>query len=177
MKKTWLTALALSVALGACVEDPDRAELDVDETAPVSPAPPAQADAQPTQQDAAGSAALAVAQDPQHGAYLTDGGGRALYMFTADQKGASRSACSDACAQAWPPFTAQGQPQLQGQQLDRTKVGSLQRADGQTQVTYGGWPLYHYALDTGPKTTKGQDVHGHGGEWYLVTPAGEKLAH
>jgi predicted lipoprotein with Yx(FWY)xxD motif len=42
------------------------------------------------------------------------------------------------------------------------------------QVTYGGWPLYYFVQDQGPGEATGQDKHGFGGEWYLVTPAGEK---
>ncbi|HVS66156.1 MAG TPA: hypothetical protein VMT85_21940, partial [Thermoanaerobaculia bacterium] len=54
-------------------------------------------------------------------------------------------------------------------------LGTLQRRDGSTQVTYGGWPLYTYAQDAGPDSIEGQDVHGSGGEWYLVSPQGERI--
>lgn len=172
MTRTWPIALALAVTLSACADEPEQDEAGVGDAPELSqPQTPAQPEA------AAGSATIAVAQHPQHGAYLTDGAGRALYMFTADQQHADSSACSGACLQAWPAFTAQGQPQLNGAQLDASKVGTIQRRDGQTQVTYGGWPLYYFAQDSGPGETKGQDVHGQGGEWYLVTPAGEKLSH
>lgn len=110
------------------------------------------------------------------GPYLTDDSGRALYMFTADTKDAGTSACTDDCAQVWPPYLAwQGNPSAASDAVSVSMIGTLQRQDGQTQVTYDGWPLYYYAEDTGPGTAKGQDVHGHGGEWYLVRPSGEKL--
>jgi hypothetical protein len=38
------------------------------------------------------------------------------------------------------------------------------------------WPLYHFAKDFGREAT-GQDVEDFGGEWYLVTPQGEKVGH
>lgn len=40
-------------------------------------------------------------------------------------------------------------------------------------VTYNGHPL-HYQKDQGTTPT-GNDVKDAGGEWYLVTPAGEKM--
>jgi predicted lipoprotein with Yx(FWY)xxD motif len=43
------------------------------------------------------------------------------------------------------------------------------------QVVYNQHPLYYFVKDQGPGQTAGQDVHGFGGEWYLLTPEGEKL--
>lgn len=43
------------------------------------------------------------------------------------------------------------------------------------ELTYGGWPLYYFEKDRGSGTARGQDVHGFGAEWYLVTPSGEVL--
>lgn len=107
------------------------------------------------------------------GAYLTDGEGRALYLFTADTAGTTT--CFDACAEAWPPLMAgNGTPQPRAPAVRADLFGTVQRPDGM-QVTYGGHPLYYYIQDSGPGEATGQDVHGHGGEWYLVTPAGEPL--
>lgn len=35
-----------------------------------------------------------------------------------------------------------------------------------------GWPPYCYVRDQGPGSVTGQDVHGFGGEWYLVPSDG-----
>lgn len=121
---------------------------------------------------------IAAAQAQPYGTYVVDGQGRALYMFTADQRGQGAgeavSNCYDACAKAWPPLTVRGKPQV-GPQLQQGLVDTIQRRDGTRQVTYGGWPLYYYVRDQGPGAVTGQDVHGFGGEWYLVGPGGSKI--
>lgn len=119
--------------------------------------------------------ALTIQQSDTHGAYIADSGGQALYLFTADQQGKENSeaqtACTGECAQAWPPYTIDGEPQIGGQ-LDQKLVGTLERDDGSTQLTYGGWPLYYFVKDQAPGDVNGQDVHGFDGEWYLVSPEG-----
>lgn len=113
-----------------------------------------------------------------YGAYVADGQGKTLYMFTTDTQGQgdtqAKSSCYDACAEAWPPLTIEsGNPQV-GDQLQQDLVGTFQREDGTTQVTYGGWPLYYFVKDQASGEVNGQDVHGFGGEWYLVAPDGSK---
>lgn len=122
---------------------------------------------------------IAVADSEEFGQYLTDQEGRALYMFTADTRGAegqeAQSSCYDACAEAWPPVTSEAEAQAAaGAQEDL--LGTIQREDGTTQVTYNGWPLYYLVQDEEPGQASGQDMAGFGGEWYLVTPEGEQLA-
>jgi predicted lipoprotein with Yx(FWY)xxD motif len=107
------------------------------------------------------------------GPYLTEAG-HALYMFTGDPKG--RSGCYDACAQAWPPVTTPSDTSpIAGPGVDRSKLGTMGRDDGSRQVTYNGMPLYYFVKDQGAGSTAGQDVHGFGGEWYLVSPTGQKI--
>src|SRR3954465_11017825 len=55
------------------------------------------------------SAASVKLADSGLGKILVGGHGRSLYLFEAD-KGPS-SACSGACAQAWPPLTTAAAPQ------------------------------------------------------------------
>lgn len=117
---------------------------------------------------------LESAEKAPFGRYLTDSKGRALYMFEADKKG-EPSTCYDACAQAWPPALAgAGQVGL-GENLDKAKLGTVARRDGTKQLTYGGWPLYYFAKDTGPGMVTGQDVNGFGGDWYLLAPTGNTI--
>jgi predicted lipoprotein with Yx(FWY)xxD motif len=54
-------------------------------------------------------------------------------------------------------------------------LGTIQRRDGSTQVTYGGHPLYYYSKDQGRGDVTGQDVTDERGEWYLVSPAGQAV--
>ena len=126
---------------------------------------------------AAGGSKLTVVESEKYGAYVAGSDGRALYMFTTDRKGegdtAAQSSCYDACAEAWPPLLAEEAPDV-GKQLDPEQLGTIQREDGERQVTYGGWPLYYFAKDRRAGSVTGQDVHGFGGEWYLVSPDGTK---
>ncbi|MHB0774897.1 COG4315 family predicted lipoprotein [Halomonas sp. WWR20] len=124
-----------------------------------------------------GEVQLTAQQAQGYGTYVADAEGRTLYLFTTDTQGQgdsqASSSCQDKCAEVWPPLTTEGQPQA-GNQLKQELLGSFQREDGQTQVTYGGWPLYYFVKDQQAGDVNGQDVHGFGGEWYLVTPEGSK---
>lgn len=117
---------------------------------------------------------LGIAEQAPFGQYLADAEGRALYIFTADQDKQS-STCYEDCAVAWPPVVTHGDPRAAAPELDGSKLGTTRRRDGQQQVTYNGWPLYYYAGDEAVGQAKGQDVHGFGGEWYLISPDGEKI--
>lgn len=122
-------------------------------------------------------AKLTARQAEGYGTYVADAEGKTLYLFTTDTQGKgdsqAQSTCHDQCAEVWPPLTVEGEPQV-GDQLQQELVGTFQREDGQTQVTYGGWPLYYFVKDQAPGDVNGQDVHGFGGEWYLVAPDGSK---
>ena len=60
--------------------------------------------------------------------------------------------------------------------LDQSKLTTLKRDDGTTQVVYAGHPLYTYVSDKKPGDTTGNDFTSFGGEWYALTPAGEEPA-
>jgi predicted lipoprotein with Yx(FWY)xxD motif len=103
------------------------------------------------------------------GRILTDSNGRTLYLFEKD-KGAA-SACSGACASIWPPVTAAGA----GRGVSAAELGSIKRADGKTEATYAGHPLYTYAGDAKPGDTRGQGLDQFGAEWYVLAPNGHKI--
>lgn len=121
---------------------------------------------------AGGAAKVDTATSAEYGTYLVNKRGMSLYLFEPDDQG--RSTCYDACAQAWPPVTTEGQPKATGN-TDPSLLGAFKRQDGSRQVTYNGWPLYTFVKDTAPGDTAGQDVRGFGGEWYLVAPEGEHV--
>jgi len=89
--------------------------------------------------------------------------GKTLYGFTPDV-GAAAPTCVDGCAATWPPLTVTGAATA-GSGVDQSKLTTIQRADGTTQVKYGDYPLYYYAPDTAAGQTTGQGV---GGKWYVV---------
>ena len=122
-------------------------------------------------------AMLQVKQSNKYGKYLTDGSGRALYMFSADTQGRddvkSNSACTGACAVAWPPATIKNMPKS-ASGIDRSDLSTIARADGTKQLTYDGRPLYLFVRDQAGSAPKGQAIKKFGGEWFLVTPSGAK---
>lgn len=122
------------------------------------------------------AATVNVAESAEHGQYLTDGEGRALYLFEADTKGegdvAAVVSCTGECLDRWPPFRSEGEPQA-GDRVDAAKLGTIEH-EGGMMVTYNGWPLYYFVEDAAAGDTKGHDIEEFGGEWYLITPEGEK---
>jgi predicted lipoprotein with Yx(FWY)xxD motif len=100
------------------------------------------------------------------GSYLVAGmGGKTLYTFKNDEAGVSN--CSGDCATAWPPFTVAANTKLVPGEGATGELGTITRADGSTQVTYNGWPLYYFKDDAAAGDTKGQGV---GEKWYVAAP-------
>jgi predicted lipoprotein with Yx(FWY)xxD motif len=118
-----------------------------------------------------GSATLGVGSTDL-GKILVGPNGHTLYLFEKDKGG--KSSCSEACAAAWPPLTTSGQPRASAG-VSSAKLTTTKRADGKEQVVYGGHPLYYYAPDTKAGDTKGQELEQFGAEWYVVSPAGQKV--
>ena len=106
------------------------------------------------------------------GTILTDGSGRAVYLWTKD--GSGMSACSGACAGAWPPVMASGTVTASGS-AKASDLGSLTRSDGSKQVTYNGHALYYYVGDSGSGTASGQGSTQFGAKWWLVSPSGSDV--
>jgi predicted lipoprotein with Yx(FWY)xxD motif len=106
------------------------------------------------------------------GAFLTNGSGRTVYLWVKDGK--NMSACSGACAGAWPPVTATGTVTVGGS-AKASDLGTITRSDGTKQVTYDGHPLYYFAGDTSTGQTNGQGSDGFGAKWWLVSPAGAQI--
>ena len=141
-------------------------------TASAAPAASATSSASSTATNVAASGAVVKVTHGSTGTYLTNGSGRALYLWVADANG--KSNCSGACAQAWPPLTTTGKPTGSGG-VSSAKLTTVTRSDGTKQVVYNGHPLYYFAGDTGAGTTTGQGNNGFGAKWWLVTPAGAAI--
>ncbi len=108
------------------------------------------------------SATILVAQNATLGKIATDANGKTLYKFADDQPGTSN--CTGACTQVWPPLTISGGTPAAGTDVTG-QLGTIQRADGKTQVTLDGSPLYTYANDTAPGDAKGD---GFLGKWSAI---------
>jgi predicted lipoprotein with Yx(FWY)xxD motif len=93
-----------------------------------------------------------------------------VYLFEADT--IQRSSCTGACASAWPPVT--GKPHAGGGAM-AADLGTITRADGTTQVTYKGHPLYTFVKDKDGGDAYGQGVKAFGASWYTLAPSGKKV--
>lgn len=146
---------ALAVAAAACGGNDDEP------SGTAAPAAPTTTAAQAT-----GSATVAVASS-KLGDILVDADGRTLYVFTKDK--GDQSACSGECAANWPALTGTA---TAGTGAQAALLSTATQADGSSQVTYGGKPLYYFAGDAKPGDTNGQGV---GSVWYAVTADGEMV--
>jgi predicted lipoprotein with Yx(FWY)xxD motif len=97
---------------------------------------------------------------------VTNAKGFTLYWFAPDT--ATKSVCNGACAAYWPPVLGaqKAGPGVTG------KLGTIKRADGSTQATYDGHPLYLYIGDSGPDQNNGNNINLNGGLWYEVKASG-----
>ena len=142
------------------------AETTTPETEPVS--------TEPTGADTTEAAAgvTVATSESSLGEIIVDGEGAALYLLTADS--ADESVCSDECANAWPPLLSEAQPTA-GEGVDEALLGTLERADGSTQVTYGDHPLYYFQGDTAAGDVNGQGIESFGGIWWVIAPSGDAI--
>jgi hypothetical protein len=62
-----------------------------------------------------------------------------------------------------------------GPGVDRALVGTFLRANGATQLSYGGHPLYTYIRDSKPGVISGQAIDQDGGPWYVLDPEGRPI--
>jgi predicted lipoprotein with Yx(FWY)xxD motif len=93
-----------------------------------------------------------------------------VYLFEGDK--GKTSSCTGACAAAWPPVT--GKPQAGGAAMT-SNLGTITRADGTTQVTYKGHPLYLFVKDKDDGDAYGEGVKAFGADWYVLAPSGNKV--
>jgi predicted lipoprotein with Yx(FWY)xxD motif len=133
---------------------------------------PSHGAAKPSTSNTSAAASVVSTKTSSLGTFLVDGNGRALYLWDADH--GSKSTCSGACAQAWPPLTTTGTPKASGA-VKASLLGTTKRADGSREVTYAGHPLYTFAGDTQAGQTTGEGSNGFGAPWWVVTPAGKAL--
>ena len=133
-----------------------------------SSAPAAASSAAPASSAAAGSALKTATIGGA--TVLTNSSGFTLYWFAPDTP--TKSNCNGSCATFWPPVKG---PVTAGSGVTG-KLGTITRADGSTQATYNGHPLYTYKGDTAPGQNKGNGLNISGGLWHEVTVSGSAPA-
>jgi len=106
------------------------------------------------------------------GKILVAGNNKPLYLFMHDKS--AKSTCSADCATFWPPLVTTGSPKA-GAGVKASMLGTTKRADGRTQVTYHGHPLYYFSKDNAGGAATGQATNAFGAFWYAVSPTGTKI--
>jgi len=124
-----------------------------------------------TQAGGAAGAVLAL-RHTALGMILTTGRGLTVYAFEADH--GTTSACTGACAAAWPPVTIGG-ARITVPGGAGALAGQITRPGGVHQLTYAGHPLYTFAGDAGPGATNGQGSQAFGARWDVLTQAGQEV--
>jgi predicted lipoprotein with Yx(FWY)xxD motif len=122
---------------------------------------------------ASGQAATVGISNTGIGQILVNSQGRTLYLFKADQ--GTKSACTGACAGAWPPLLVKGNPTL-ANDVNASLVGTATRPEGARQLTYNGHPLYLFAQDRKAGETNGQGVSAFGAAWFALNSAGTQVS-
>ncbi|MFW5974920.1 MAG: fasciclin domain-containing protein [Bacteroidota bacterium] len=105
-----------------------------------------------------------VTNTDAYGDILTDREGHSLYFFTKDAE-SEASSCTGDCVDNWPLFD-QANLYLP-EDLNRDEFARFERADGNMQVTFKGWPLYYFQNDEDPGDVNGEDVIN---SWYVAKP-------
>jgi predicted lipoprotein with Yx(FWY)xxD motif len=111
---------------------------------------------------------LSAASDPTLGQFLVDEKGLTLYFFVPEQ--GTKVVCTGDCVTMWRPLLAAGTAAPTSTIPLPGVLATVDRPDGGRQVTYDGWPLYTYVMDTGPGDMEGK---GAAGEWFVALAAGE----
>ena len=159
-----LLAAALAVTAIACDDKKETPKATATLPAGETPTAAAATDTpEATPADAtAGTPTVIGTENAELGLIITDISGRTLYVFANDAPGVSN--CTDACASLWPPFTVES-----GTQVSGGGAGTIERADGTTQVTYADSPLYYFSNDTAPGDANGE---GFAGLWSVIKLGG-----
>jgi predicted lipoprotein with Yx(FWY)xxD motif len=120
------------------------------------------------QEEEVSTGTVITSEDSDFGTILFDDAGQAIYIWEVEESDVAE--CYGDCAVQWPPVLTDGTPVAAGD-VNSELLGTTERNDGTTQVTYNGHPLYYYAHE-GPGEVKCHNVSTHGGLWWVVQPNG-----
>ena len=166
----WLVLVLVAAGCGAPA--PEATERGDADTASSASSPRADGSSRPSpSSDTREPGTVVRVGKSTFGRMLFDDRGQAIYLFEPEADG--RPVCYDACEDAWPPVLTRGRP-VAGDGLRDSLLGTVERRDGRSQVTYGGWPLYFYAHED-PGEVLCHDVVLNGGLWLAIGPDGRAL--
>ena len=170
MIRSWLAGMPVPVKVGIPLASALLATA-CSSAATASSSSPSSAPAAGSSASASTTGTVISTQAGSAGTFLTDGG-RAVYLWAKD--GMNMSACTGACASAWPAVPATGTLTATGG-AKASDLGTITRSDGTKQVTYDGHALYFFAGDSAAGQTTGQGSDSFGAKWWLVAPSGAKI--
>jgi predicted lipoprotein with Yx(FWY)xxD motif len=176
-------AVAIGLLAAACSSSGGTAAPSPSGTHSASPSAPASSVTAPTKfpvKDKDGNA-VAVALRKIDGLpvpTLTDGFGRAIYMFDKDANG--KSMCNDPCDRKWQVIAVFGDSPVAGGGAKQALLGTIKRSNGVIQATYNGHPLYYYTgngktTEGDTSTANGQGVRDFGAKWWVLDVIGNKV--
>jgi predicted lipoprotein with Yx(FWY)xxD motif len=112
---------------------------------------------------AAKTVVVSTVKNAKFGTILVSG--KTLYTLVKP----SKVACTAACMKIWPELVLpKGVTKAKaGSGVSASKLGTIARSGGVLQVTYGGKPVYWFALDSGPGQVNG-NVTDTWGKWAPV---------
>ena len=172
-----ISAVGIGLVVGACSSGSSTTSSSPATTSPASSKAAAPATTHASSPAAAGQASgaatvslAAISGIP--GKVLVGSNGRTMYLFEGDKSGAS--ACSGACAAAWPPVTVTGTLKA-GSGISQAELVTIKRSNGTMQLAYHGHPLYYFTGDSAVGTAHGQGLKAFGSDWYVVSASGSKV--
>jgi predicted lipoprotein with Yx(FWY)xxD motif len=155
-------ALAALVAIVAIALSACSTGTEIPVIAPRAPAAPVTALERPP------GTIVSANSTAELGTVVVDGFGFTLYRSDGDSALPPAATCAGPCTETWEPVLAADPITVEG--LAEKAVGTVQRPDGQAQLTIGGWPVYRHEGDA-PGATDG---HGAEGKWFAIAPDGDK---
>ncbi|MCY7301401.1 MAG: hypothetical protein LH616_19600, partial [Ilumatobacteraceae bacterium] len=158
-----------ALSLAACGDDSSGSSNSGSTAANTAAADTAAADTAAADTAAAAGATTLQLASSTLGTILVDSDGNTLYLFGNDAPNAPR--CDTGCLGIWPALISDGATTV-GEGLSLDDVGTVTAADGSTQVTFYGHPLYSFAGDAAPGDVNGQGI---GGVWYVLDAEGNAV--
>lgn len=125
---------------------------------------------QVTESEKVTTGAVITTGDSEFGTMLFNDKGQAIYIWELEES--AKAECYEDCAKEWPPVLTDGAPRAAGS-VRNEMLGTTQRTDGTTQVTYNGHPLYYYAHEKAGEV-KCHNISTHGGLWWVIQPSGNR---
>lgn len=112
-----------------------------------------------------GTVVVVTKTDATHGTFLVAASNQmTLYTFNKDTPGVSN--CSGACLKNWPALSATAGTAIAAGPAITGQLSTIVRADGPTQVTYKGLPLYFFYKDVAVGDVMGSP----NANWELAKP-------